>query len=257
MFLSNCEQKKIFKLIEILSQTLDCQIVRQTTGYVLLDLLKSDYFASFVWDKTQEKFDHGVSINMDSSNLLNYETYFQDHDPITHKLRLRQSATRVNDIMPQRELMKTEFYNDFLAIDGLHYGINLFAYDHKDNIGDFRIWRKKGRENYDEKSIYILELIKPYFCNAMRNIRLYENALNQDQYNKLNEVNIKNIMSQFSLTQREAQITLEILQGNKDTEIAEKLYIAFSTLRTHIKHIFAKLEVNNRTLLVSKVIKNI
>lgn len=258
MYISSREQKIIYRLIETLSQTLDCEKVRQSTGQILLDLLESDYFASFVWNNTQGKFDKAVSINMDSTNLLNYETYYQDHDPITHKLRLKRSATRVNDIMPQRELMKTEFYNDFLAIDGLHYGINLYAYDNSENIGDFRIWRKKGHSNFDDKSIYILNLIKPYFCNAMRNIRHYEKALNLEQCNKLedNEVSVEKIMHKFMLTQREAQITLELLQGNKDAEIAEKLFIAFSTLRTHIKHIFQKLEVNSRTLLINKIINS-
>ncbi len=259
MFLSSREQIKILKLIEALNQTLDCEVVRQSTGYILLDLLESDYFASFVWNKNRGSFDNAVSINMDSANLLNYESYYQNHDPITDQLRLKRNATRVNDIMPQRELMKTEFYNDFLAVDGLYYGINLYAYDNNDNIGDFRIWRKKGRANFDDKSIYILELIKPYFCNAMRNIRLYEKALSQHHHSNLNftEVNIDKIMCKFKLTQREAEITLEILQGNKDVDIAEKLYIAFSTLRTHIKHIFTKLEVNNRTLLVHKVLNQI
>ncbi len=40
--------------------------------------------------------------------------------------------------MPQRELMRTGFFNDFLARDGLHRGINAYSYAGQRNIGDLR-----------------------------------------------------------------------------------------------------------------------
>jgi DNA-binding CsgD family transcriptional regulator len=259
MYLSTKEQKKTLKVIKALGQTLDSEIMRQSTGDILLDLLQSNQFASFVWDDKKKIFDKGVSLNMSEDNLSNYSNYYQKQDPITGKLMVRKSATRVSDIMPQQALMKTEFYNDFLSKDGLHYGINLHAYTGNKNIGDFRIWRKKGKENFDEKSVYILDLIKPYFCNAMRNILQHEAILSLQPQDIIHaeRVNIRKIMFTFLLTKREAQITMEILLGYKDYAIATKLHIAFSTLRTHIKHIFSKLQVNNRSLLIHKVLSEL
>jgi DNA-binding CsgD family transcriptional regulator len=259
MYLSSKEQKKILKLIETLGQSLDSETMRQSAGYVMLDLLQSDYLGSFAWDEKKNSFDKGVCINMSQANLLNYKNYYHKYDTITDQLMVRKSATRVNDIISQQALTKTEFYNDFLAVDGLYYGINLHVFNDNENIGDFRVWRKKGRENFDDKSVYMLNMIKPYFCNAMRNIRQHETVLSIHPELSIctERLDIHKLKLKFSLTKREAQITLEIIQGHKDDTIAIKLHIAFSTLRTHIKHIFAKLQITSRSLLIRKVLSEL
>lgn len=254
MYLSVKERNKTLKLIETLGQSLDSKVMRKAAGFALLDLLKSDQFASFVWNEDKNNFDKGVCINISDTNIASYSEYYQTRDPITAKLSVRKNATLVNQVMSQQSLIKTEFYNDFLAKDGLHYGINLYAYSGNKNVGDFRIWRKKTRNDFDEKSAYILNIIKPYFCNAMGNITQHEAVLNHAaQQHYPAKVDINKLMFKFSLTKREAQITLEILQGYKDDDIATNLHIAFSTLRSHIKHIFYKLKVNSRPLLMRKV----
>jgi LuxR family maltose regulon positive regulatory protein len=50
-----------------------------------------------------------------------------------------------------------------------------------------------------------------------------------------------------TLTSREVEVLRQIVQGANNRTIAERLVIAESTVKTHIYHIFAKLEVNNRT----------
>ena len=105
MFLSVIEQNKLLKLIETLGTTLDSTAMREATGYILLDLLESDHFASFVWDENKKDFEKGIFINMSQSNLLNYNSHFKNHDPITNKLRVKKSAVRVNDILPQQEIL--------------------------------------------------------------------------------------------------------------------------------------------------------
>ena len=50
-------------------------------------------------------------------------------------------------------------------------------------------------------------------------------------------------------TSREAQIALEIAYGKTDHEIAGTMGVAFSTIRTHINHLYGKLGVRNRAAL--------
>jgi LuxR family maltose regulon positive regulatory protein len=50
-----------------------------------------------------------------------------------------------------------------------------------------------------------------------------------------------------TLTPREVEVLRQIVQGANNRTIAERLVIAESTVKTHIYHIFAKLEVSNRT----------
>jgi LuxR family maltose regulon positive regulatory protein len=50
-----------------------------------------------------------------------------------------------------------------------------------------------------------------------------------------------------TLTPREVEVLRQIVQGASNHTIAERLVIAESTVKTHIYHIFAKMEVSNRT----------
>ena len=93
----------------------------------MLDLLKADHFASYVWDDGAQEFVSCVQINMTDNNLRRYESCFQFHDPITPTLQKRKKATAVSEVMRHDRLVKTEFFNDFLKQDGLCYGMNYFA----------------------------------------------------------------------------------------------------------------------------------
>jgi LuxR family maltose regulon positive regulatory protein len=50
-----------------------------------------------------------------------------------------------------------------------------------------------------------------------------------------------------TLTPREVEVLGQILQGVSNRTIAERLVISESTVKTHVYHIFAKLDVSSRT----------
>jgi|SRR5712671_4181670 len=170
MSVSERQYKGILKVIESLNCGLDSCKIREQAGLELLKLLRADHFASFIWNPDQRRFTGHVFINMDPQNLERYNSYYQFHNPITDKAQRFRRAVRVNELVPQSELVRTGFYNDFLARDGLHYGLNLYVYDGEVNIGDMRIWRNRRRENFESSDLEVLDLIKPHFCNSMRNI---------------------------------------------------------------------------------------
>lgn len=53
--------------------------------------------------------------------------------------------------------------------------------------------------------------------------------------------------SAFSLSKREIEIIERLAIGQKYTEIAKALFIALPTVKTHIRSIYRKLEVSNKT----------
>lgn len=54
------------------------------------------------------------------------------------------------------------------------------------------------------------------------------------------------LSEQFGLTSREAEILALLVQGKQQGQIAQDLYIAPSTVKTHIKHLYQKLGVHSR-----------
>jgi DNA-binding CsgD family transcriptional regulator len=341
--LSGGEVRRLFEIIEKLSASHDQDALRKAIADDLLCLLKSDFIASFIWNEEREVFGNEIFINMDPANIARYDQYFQFHDPITFLLQRRRKATLVCQVMSQQELEETEFFNDFLFRDGLHHGINAYAYDGDLNIGDLRIWRKKHRPDYGRREAALLDTILPYFCNALRNARslaiaranketweqlfeltekalflfdekgrlVYRNKISQQLERSLAQEDFRSLYGlvlslarkdlsrtrwgpfflsclevnspyngrpqkaiiayssgvpiidrtllkhKHGLSEREAEIALLICKGLTDKEIAEALRASYSTIRTHIKHIFCKLDVTTRSELIFVLVQDL
>ncbi len=62
--------------------------------------------------------------------------------------------------------------------------------------------------------------------------------------------------SGFSLlTEREIDVLKLVTQGLNNAEISDKLFISMNTVKTHLKNIFQKLEVEDRTAAALKALK--
>jgi DNA-binding NarL/FixJ family response regulator len=58
-------------------------------------------------------------------------------------------------------------------------------------------------------------------------------------------------MSSETLTEREVEVLREVAGGNKNKDIANKLFISEETVKVHIKHIMEKLGASDRTQAVT------
>src|SRR5882762_10781533 len=60
------------------------------------------------------------------------------------------------------------------------------------------------------------------------------------------------LISQLELSKRELEILSLLAQGHSNQEIAAKLFVSLSTVKTHIQNLFEKLDVKRRTQAVEK-----
>lgn len=236
MYVTASESRVLSRIFGLLSEDLSEHDVREAVGQDLLELLQADYYASFVWQENSGRFDKAVFLNMDPKNLAAYDSHFQYHDPITFKLQARREATLVTQVMPQRELMRTEFFNDFLARDGLYWGVNAYSYVGDRNIGDVRIWRSRRRENFDAHTLELLGLVETAFTGALARAEGIPTGSG-----------LRAEMAELKLSVRELEIARMVADDFGDKEIAWRLGVEISTVRTHLKRIFAKLGVRRRS----------
>jgi DNA-binding NarL/FixJ family response regulator len=113
---------------------------------------------------------------------------------------------------------------------------------------------KAGANGYILKDLSVKEVVQAVRSAAMGNYMLTQAAIR-----KLVEHNTKNLYEDYDLhdklTKRELEIVSLIAAGFSNKEIANKLFISFSTVKNHISNIFAKLQCSNRAELVNKAIK--
>lgn len=60
------------------------------------------------------------------------------------------------------------------------------------------------------------------------------------------------LISQLALSKRELEILNLLAAGNSNQEIASKLFVSISTVKTHNQNLFEKLDVKRRTQAVEK-----
>ncbi len=143
--------------------------------------------------------------------------------------------------MAHDKLRRTEFFNDFLYRDGLYYGINLFAWDRGENIGDIRIWRARGKEDFSRRDALMMDAIGPSFVNAL--LRANRAAGREDA------PRFSQLADNWKLTRREAEIADLLITGLTDGDICVSLCISKPTLRSHIGAVFRKTGADRRSQL--------
>jgi len=68
------------------------------------------------------------------------------------------------------------------------------------------------------------------------------------------EINEDAVRKGYNLTKRETEIVTYIFRGFRNAEIAERLFISEGTVKNHLRNIFEKAGVKNRTGLIHKVL---
>ena len=252
MNLSSRETRLLANLMKDLSADYSTGEIRETIGPKILELLRAQFFASYIWRTDAKRFDHRIAINMSDANLSSYEDHFQFCDPITPVLQKRRRATRVSEIISRERFLRTEFFNDFLARDGLWYGVNYFAYTGNQNVGDMRVWRDRQSEDFSNRDMEILNMIGPAYANALSRALQQEGA--QSPELRMSAA-LTRLAERQGLTPREQAIYSAVLNGSSDKEIADLCGISFTTVRTHLKHIYEKTGTSNRTQLLAKLLQ--
>jgi len=144
----------------------------------------------------------------------------------------------IKNIYPDSKLMIiNNYFNDEQQAKILHFGVKGFLTIDAD-INDF----SKGIEAVYNNDLWISrKVINLYFKDT--------DSLN---------LNISKEMSQlnpYNLTNREFEILKYLINGYKNKDIGNKLYISEKTVKVHVNKIYKKLGVNNRTSAVKKVIQ--
>lgn len=242
MYLSAKQTSLLGQIMQTLVEPHEESEIRELMGDLVMQLLGAQYYASFVWQPSEQAFAQPTQINMDPMNLQAYERYYQFHDPITPLMQRYHVAVRATDVLSHEALKKTEFFNDFLNKDGLYWGVNLYAWHQGRNLGDMRIWRDRRRENFSQDELHLLDMLQPAFVTALA----------RAQGRKSGDAPTMNPLSQ-RLTTREQETARLVMLGLADKEIARRLNISPTTVRTHLDNAFRKVGVGTRAALVHKL----
>nr|WP_320025704.1 LuxR C-terminal-related transcriptional regulator [uncultured Acetobacterium sp.] len=110
-------------------------------------------------------------------------------------------------------------------------------------------------------------IVMPFVENAVHLIAMLKNILARQpedvfvqkllSFSKIYVQSLENgELFRVSLTQREHEVLLLTSKGLKREEIANRLYIAPGTVKTHLQNVYRKLEVNGKSAAIKTAVKN-
>ncbi|WP_302056876.1 LuxR family transcriptional regulator [Paraburkholderia sp. CNPSo 3281] len=137
---------------------------------------------------------------------------------------------------------------ELLHADGLHAGADLFVWSGEENLDHLRIRRGKRREHFSERERVLFDLVRPAFIAALARSHAQTGHVQPPT-----DISIADNAAISRLTRRERDVVALVVEGLLDKEIAERLGISYTTVRTHLDRSFQKLGVSNRSRLARLV----
>jgi DNA-binding CsgD family transcriptional regulator len=244
MYVSPRQTKALTQAMVVLAAPSSSQAMRQNLVNVVADLMNADYVASLVWDEKIGRFSQGVCSLADKQHIASYEAKFQFEDPIAPQLRALKLPTRVSQVIPQKRLVKSEFFDRFLHAGSMYWGMNVFAHDGIRDVGDLRIWRAKGRDDFNDNELGILNLLYPSIVQAL------SRTLSAKSESRDGGQSIVALRGRYAMTEREAQVAYLVSLGLADKVVANRIGVSFTTVRTYLAGALAKIGCANRKELI-------
>ncbi|ATH59758.1 DNA-binding response regulator [Staphylococcus nepalensis] len=99
----------------------------------------------------------------------------------------------------------------------------------------------KGADGYEMKDVEPEQLIK-----TIKSVLAGEKIIHPQAQSVIESISDKPHYTN-KLSKRESEVLTEMAKGKTNKEIAETLFVSEKTVKTHVSHIFAKLQVSDRT----------
>ncbi|WP_321910825.1 MULTISPECIES: helix-turn-helix transcriptional regulator [unclassified Paraburkholderia] len=138
---------------------------------------------------------------------------------------------------------------ELLRADGLHASADLFIWSGEENLDHLRVRRGKRSEPFSDRERVLFDLLRPAFIAALARSRAQAAHAQPTQ----GETSAADNEAISRLTRRERDVVALVVEGLLDKEIAERLGISYTTVRTHLDRSFQKLGVTNRSRLARLV----
>ncbi len=257
MYLNQSRRETLSRLLGSLQEFTDATELRREIGAPILELLRADHYVSYVWDPARQCYADDLSHTMSESTLRAYNSYYVAYDCVTPVMERLNRPAIVEREVGAGTLRSSTFFNEFLRLEQMTSGINLYLRDPQLELGDIRIWREPHRPAFDDEALHLLGLLQPALCAALRRCRREPalstrgNALPSAVYSIVAPASRQG--NGNGLSQREIDVARQVALGLPDKQIARELGISFTTVRTHLGHIYRKLGVANRVELARRL----
>lgn len=208
-------------------------------------------------DKEWQEFsNYAQQLNLELTSATDYNIKNESSTQILSELKAYADIKEIHPLVTlvlisgvQEDVLEEDYKNDYAFYEKLRDSLNSY-YDNSDYALQFnelttdlsKTQTQKNLEFYKQLTIIlggigILLLFGIIFLLIKLKRKMKE---------RLPQANI-------NLTNQEERVAELIIQDKTNKEIAAELFVSLSTVKTHIRNIYAKLEVSNRQEFIDKL----
>jgi DNA-binding CsgD family transcriptional regulator len=153
-------------------------------------------------------------------------------------------AVTMSDVIDRRRYHELPVFREYFAPAGLDHVIDLGLPAELRHHRSFVLFREGGGRDFTQRDRSVLDLVQQHLCRLEAHA-----ALRRQLSEALRALDGDALSSDLyaELTPREREILELVAQGRTNVEIASQLWVAPSTVKKHLEHIYAKLGVGRRT----------
>lgn len=202
----------------------------------MMSSVKIDAYYSYKIEPTLETSEHHYQ-NISAEAVKHYLQEKQRYDPLFFK---NHEDDPEEMLLLSKQVIPDE-YQDFMIEQQIGDNLELYFKYKQVPIRGISLVRSAENGQFVDED---LAHLKNFYHLADFYINQHQTVQAQLQVKQLEA---------YALTKKEQQVIDLVCQGMDNPHIAAHLYISMSTVKTHIQHIFQKLQVQNKHQLLSKL----
>ena len=224
-------------------------LAKKLLGTIQMLVPFSKGFFIFFDDEGNIDIKDSVFVGFDEKIISQYLNNYYEMDYLHYLYDFNHETTVYKDsvFLDDSVRQETEFFQKFMKPLDIPFGSGILIIKERRIIGIFNLFRSTRQGDFTEKDIYVLNVLKKHLENML------STALRLNSAEKQQSSNIKRIVEYFSLSVRESDVLMLILDGKSNCDISKKINVSLSTVKKHVYNIFNKVGVNSRTQLVNTV----
>lgn len=171
MMMDNLSHPILTNVLEVISaanESLDGKVVRQKALSTFFHSISAEGGIFFLPDE-RGQLTSIILEQLEKAYCRYYKTYYHKFDPLhlTHGLDTKRSLPYLEKVISYDSLQATEYYNDFLKPQKIHYKLIVNLVAEKKLYGRIVLTRPRKSRRFAEKEIRTAKAISPYLAHAL------------------------------------------------------------------------------------------
>lgn len=162
------------------------------------------------------------------------------------------SAVTMSDVIGRRRYHELPIFREYFRPAGIDHVIDLGLPTALRRHRSFILFRRTEEGDFSQRDRAVLEMLRPHLyrleAQAALRRRLSETLRTQDGDGESK--------AYAELTPREREVVELVAEGKTNAQIAAQLWVAPSTVKKHLEHVYEKLGVGRRTAAAATLLRS-